>query len=297
MAASYPLAGKTLFVTGGANGIGAASAREASKRGARVALVDVQLEAAEAVAAELPDAIAVRADVRDMDSLEAAVQATVDAFGGIDVVMANAGVGTLGTVEGLSMDEVERIIDINFTGVFRTVKAALPHVLERRGYVLITASLAAIAHTPPLTHYAATKAGVEAFGNSLRIEVASRGVDVGIAYFGVIGTSMVESAYDHPVLSAFRDAHPLRGPLGKTYPVTGAGKAVARGIEKRARRVMYPRFLRGLHWIRVGMPRLSEKATAHEDVGELVRMLNDTGGDSPAKAEAALAEQLGSSKD
>lgn len=290
--ASYSLNGKTLFVTGGGNGIGAETARQAAKRGARVALVDVNIEAAQKLAAELPDAIAIEADVRDMDSIERAVAQTVETFGGIDVVMANAGVGTLGTVESLPMDEVEKIVEINFTGVMRTVKAALPHVLDRRGYVLVTASLAAIAHTPPLSHYSATKAGVEAFANSLRIEMTGRGVDVGVAYFAVIGTNMVEGAYANPTLAAFRKSHEVRGPLGKTYPVSGAGKAVVKGIERRARRVMYPGLIRGLYLIRAVMPRINEAVFAREDVGTLIRELNAAATDSPAKAETALAEQL-----
>lgn len=289
---SYTLNGKTLFITGGGNGIGAETARQAAKRGARVALVDVSIEAAQKVAAGLPDAIAIEADVRDMDSIERAVAQTVETFGGIDVVMANAGVGTLGTVESLSMDEVETIVDVNFTGVMRTAKAALPHVLERRGYVLITASLAAIAHLPPLSHYTATKAGIEAFGNSLRIEMAGRGVDVGVAYFAVIETNMVEGAYANPTLAAFRKDHPPRGLLGKTYPVSGAGKAVVKGIERRARRVMYPGLIRGLYLLRAAMPRIGEAAFAREDGATLIRELNAAATDSPAKAETALAEQL-----
>jgi NAD(P)-dependent dehydrogenase (short-subunit alcohol dehydrogenase family) len=289
---SYPLTGRTLFITGGGSGIGAETARQASRRGGRVAVVDIDRDAAERVASQLPDAIACPADVRDMASIERAVAAAVEAFGGIDVVMANAGIGTVGTIEGLPIDEVERIVDVNLLGVMRTVKAALPHVLYRRGYVLITASLAAIAHVPPLIHYTATKAGAEAFGNALRIELADRGVDVGVAYFGVIDTAMVAGAYADPVIAAFREQHPVRGPLGKTYPVEGAGRAVVRGIETRARRVMYPRFIRGLHWMRTAMPRLSEKVMARENVGDLVRALNAAETDSPAKAEAALAEQL-----
>ena len=108
----------------------------------------------------------------------------------------------------------------------------------------------------------------------------------------MIGTNMVDNAYAHPVMSAFRDAHPLRGPLGKTYPVSGAGKAVVKGIERRARRVMYPGLIRGLFLIRSAMPRLTEAAVAHEDGAGLIRELNAAGTDSPAKAETALAEQL-----
>jgi NAD(P)-dependent dehydrogenase (short-subunit alcohol dehydrogenase family) len=290
----YPLNGRTVFITGGANGIGAETARQAAKRGAHLAIVDIDGDAAKRLAAELPAAIGLQADVRDMDSLDAAVARTIDAFGGIDVALANAGIGTIGTAESMPIDEIERIADINFTGVLRTVRATLPHIVERRGYLLITASLAAIMHTPPLTHYSATKAGVEAFGNAVRIEVADRGVDVGVAYFGFIDTDMVTQGNENPAVAAWRATHPRaqRGPLAKTYPVSGAGAAVVRGIETRARRVMYPRFLRVFQALRAITPRISEKALASQDVGDVVGALNKLATDSPAKAEAALAEQL-----
>lgn len=295
---SYPLQGRTVFITGGANGIGAATAREAAKRGARVAIVDIATDAAERLAASLPDAIALDGDVRDMDSLNAAVEKTVDAFGGIDVAMANAGVGPFGTAETLAMEDIERVVDINFTGVFRTLKATIPAVADRRGYILITASLAAILHVPPLSHYTATKAGVEAFGNSVRIELAERGVDVGVAYFGVIDTDLAQSGLTNPVLKEFRDAHTRsqRGPFGKIYPAEGAGKAVARGMERRARRVMYPGFIRVPMLLRAAMPRVVEAIVLREGAGEVVRGLDEaarkaeTG--SPELAEAALQEQL-----
>src|SRR5436305_6056267 len=114
---SYPLQGRTVFITGGANGIGAATARQAAKRGARVAIEDVATEAAERLAASLPEAIAIEGDVRDIDSLNAAVEKTVETFGGIDVAMANAGIGPFGTAETLAIDDIERLVDINFTGV------------------------------------------------------------------------------------------------------------------------------------------------------------------------------------
>src|SRR4051812_27706314 len=125
---SYSLQGKTVFITGGASGIGAETARQAAQRGARLALVDVDAEAAARVAASLPDAIGIGADVRSYDSLLEAVDKTVEAFGGIDVAMANAGIEFAGTARGLSIEDIERIADINFTGVLRTAKAVMPHL-------------------------------------------------------------------------------------------------------------------------------------------------------------------------
>ena len=292
--APYQLQGRTLFITGGASGIGAETARQAAQRGARLALVDVDGEGAERVAASLPGAIGIEADVRDYDSIQAAVEKTLQEFGGIDIAMANAGIELAGTARGTSLDDIERIADINFTGVMRTAKAALPHLIDSRGYLLITASLAAILHAPPLSHYVATKAGVEAFGHAVRMEVEHKGVAVGVAYFGFIDTPMVQRGKSDPILAEF-EARNGNNALGRTYPLTSAGSAVIRGIEARARRVVYPRFLRGFMAIRPVMPRLLERVLARRGVAELVDALDAR--DLAQQPEAALAEQLGRGSD
>jgi NAD(P)-dependent dehydrogenase (short-subunit alcohol dehydrogenase family) len=277
--ASYPLEGRTLFITGGASGIGAEVARRAAAKGAHLALVDVDGEAAKRLADSLPSAIGIQADVRDYDSLEAASTETAATFGGIDIAFANAGIEIAHTARGVPLVEMERIADINFTGVFRTVRAALPHVIERRGYVLITASLAAITHVPPLSHYSATKAGVEAFGNAVRMEVRHKGVGVGVAYFAVIDTPMVGRAYEDPIVDRFSTEARTkrRGPkfLTKTYPVGGAGAAVVKGMETRARRIMYPPQIRGLHAIRALVPRLAERGVDPDLVARMADALDE----------------------
>lgn len=272
--------GRVALVTGGASGIGAEVARQASAKGAKLALVDVDGDAAERMAASLPNAIGITADVRDYDSLEAAVEQTVSELGGIDVAFANAGIEIAHTARGVPLVEMERLADINFTGVFRTVRATMPAVIERRGYVLITASLAAILHGPPLSHYTASKAGVEAFGNAVRIEVRHKGVDVGIAYFAVIDTPMVGRAYEDPVILRFREEAEQTGGrarawLTKTYPVSGAGAAVVKGMETRARRVMYPGKIRLLHAIRSLMPRIVERSVDADVAGRMADALDE----------------------
>jgi short-subunit dehydrogenase len=272
--AQYPLEGRTLFITGGASGIGAETARQAAKRGARLALVDLDAEGAERVAASLPAAIAIEADVRDYDSLQAAAAKTVDAYGGIDVVMANAGIEVDGTALGVPIEKIEAIADVNFTGVLRTVKATLPYVIDRRGYVLITASLAAIIHEPPLGHYAATKAGVEAFGNAMRMELAHKGVDVGVAYFGLLDTPLVRRANADLIVSEYEAKH-ANNFLGKTLPVEPAVAKVIRGIEERRRRVMYPGWIRAFMVARAVVPRLMDRAIARRDIDWFVDRLEE----------------------
>ena len=121
-------------------------------------------------------------------------------------------------------------------------------MLERRGYLLAVASLAAIGNPPALAAYAASKSGLEAFANSLRIEVRHLGVDVGVAYFSWIETEMVRGGDEREEFETLRGE--LRGPLSKTYPVGVAGAAVRRGIERRARWVTVPGWLRGPLFLR-----------------------------------------------
>lgn len=268
------LQGKTLFITGGASGIGAEVARVAAGKGANLALVDVDSDALDRVCTQLPNALGVVADVRDYEGLENAVAQTVERFGGIDIAFANAGIEIGHTAAAVPLVEMERLADINFTGVMRTVRAALPHVIERRGYVLITASLAAILHAPPISHYSASKAGVEAFGNAVRMEYRHKGVDVGVAYFGFIDTPMVQRGKSDPILAQFEQEQGQNF-IGKTYPLSGAAAAVVKGMETRGRRVMYPRWIRPLHAVRSLMPRFLERAVKPEMIGRLVDALDE----------------------
>src|SRR5918911_4970396 len=177
---SYPIAGKTVFITGAARGIGAESARRLARKGARVALVGLEPEELARTATDCgPDAAWFQADITDRVAIEAAVAGTVERFGGIDILVANAGTAAYGTVRTIDPDAFERTIEINLLGSWRTVRAALPHLIDRRGYALIVASVAAVAHAPAMSAYSASKAGVEAFADCLRQEVRHLGVDVG----------------------------------------------------------------------------------------------------------------------
>ena len=220
---TYSISGKTVFITGGARGIGAETARRLAAKGARVALAGLEPEELEKVAAQCgPDAIWFETDVTDWDALERAVSGTVERLGGIDVVLANAGIATGGLVRSTDPAAWERVIEVNLLGVWRTVRTCLPHVIERRGYILPVASLAAAAHAPVLSAYAASKAGVEAFADSLRAEVAHHGVAVGVAYFSWIATEMVSGADATPASGMMRGR--MRGPLGEDLPGVGRGR-------------------------------------------------------------------------
>src|SRR5829696_10095032 len=209
---------KTVFITGAARGLGAETARRVAARGANVALVGLEPEELQRIAAQCGTNTAwFECDVTDNEALEHAVQGTVERFGGIDVVMANAGIAPGGMVRSTDPAAFERTIEINLLGVWRTVRATLSHVIDRQGYVLVTASLAAAVHGAGMAAYSASKAGAEAFADSLRSELKHLGVDVGVGYFGFIDTDMVRGADAHPAIGRLREA--ATGPLSKTYPL------------------------------------------------------------------------------
>jgi NAD(P)-dependent dehydrogenase (short-subunit alcohol dehydrogenase family) len=244
----WELAGKTVLITGAARGIGAESARRLAARGMRVALVGREPDELGRVAADCgPDAVWFEADVTDRDQLQSAVDGAVERLGGIDAVIANAGIAHGGPTRLLDQDAFERVIEVNLLGAYRTVRACLPQVVQRRGYVLAIASMAAIVHAPGMAAYSASKAGVEALSNSLRLELRHHGVDVGVGYFSWIDTEMVRGADRHPALGSFRGRLPSA--VRRTYPVSDVGDAVVAGFERRSSWIGVPAWL-----VRVARP-------------------------------------------
>ncbi|MDO3299348.1 short-chain dehydrogenase/reductase [Mycobacteroides abscessus] len=235
--------GQVAVITGGANGIGAEVARELSGRGASVAVLDCDAAQAETLAGELGDgAMGLGADVTDPASLAEAMDAVVQRFGGIDVVVANAGIaGPIATVAHVSAERWQQVIDVNLVGVFHTVRLALPHVQPRRGYMMVVASAAAALPGPTFSAYMASKWGVEALARALRMELSDTGVGVGIAYFGLIDTQLGNSISGNHGLGAIMSTLP--DAIGKAAPVSVAAAAVADGIVRRKRRVYAPRWV------------------------------------------------------
>jgi NAD(P)-dependent dehydrogenase (short-subunit alcohol dehydrogenase family) len=245
------VSGKVVFITGGAAGVGAEVARRLHDGGAKLVLTDVDEDALAKQAAGLgaDRVLTVGADVRDLGAMQAAAAAAVQRFGGIDVVVANAGIASYGSVLQVDPEAFKRVLDINVLGVFHTVRATLPSVIERRGYVLVVSSLAAYAASPGLAAYNASKAAVEQFANALRLEVAHRGVDVGSAHMSWIDTAMVRDSKAD--LSTFGElVGKLPGPLKKTTSVAECGKAFVAGIEGRRRHVNCPRWVGAVRWLK-----------------------------------------------
>jgi NAD(P)-dependent dehydrogenase (short-subunit alcohol dehydrogenase family) len=239
----WNLDGRVALITGAGSGIGAELARQLAAKGARLALIDVNGEALAAVAERLPGAQTAVADVRDAAALTAAVDDLAARCGGLDVCVANAGVATGGPLRLVGPDSFEETLDINLLGVWRTVRAALPHVLERQGYLLLVASAAAVLPAAGLGAYSTSKAGVDALGRTLRVELRAHGVGVGVAYYLFLNTPMVAAGDASPIFGATREKLP--DALGKTWPLEPAVARTVRAIERRSRAVTYPPFLRG----------------------------------------------------
>jgi short-subunit dehydrogenase len=239
-----PLRGRVVLVTGAARGIGEAVARDVAARGGQLALVGLEPERLQALSAELSRETGVehvwaRADVTDQSSLDKAVTGVLDALGGIDVVVANAGIANTGTVATNPPDALARTVEVNLIGVMRTVSATLPHVLESRGHYLLVASAASFTVAPGLAAYCASKAGVESFGDAFRLEVAHLGVTVGTAHPIWIDTDLVRDAKED--LPLFRKTiENLPGPLGKQVDVQTCARMIVDGIEARKAKVFVP---------------------------------------------------------
>jgi len=287
----YELRDRVVLITGAARGIGAETARRLVARGARVAILDIDAAAARRVAAELDGAaVAFHADATDWASLNAAIAGTVERFGGIDVVVANAGIaGPTATVRTIEPETFERVIEINLLGVWRTIRAALPSIVERRGYVLAVSSAAAAMSMPLWAAYAASKAGCEAFARSLRSELAHTGTRVGVAYFGEIKTDMTDGILTSPAARKAYETVPKF--MSGAIPVQRAGAAIVRGIERRANVVSAPRYVRTLLKWRGQLAALDGRMAGDERMIEAIRLAEaeasrDGGLPGPAAAPA-----------
>lgn len=259
------LRGKVVLITGAARGIGAGLAERFASSGATIALVGLESSLQADLARQLDTrACSWEADVTDGQALRRVTDEIVAEFGGIDIVIANAGIATTGFVRSVDPAAFEKVLDVDLLGVWRTFRAALPHVIEREGYLVAISSLAAITHAPGMANYAAAKAGVEAFCNSLRAEVRHLGVGVGVAHPSWIRTDLVESADAHPVFGKLRTGMP--GPLGKTYPLKTALDALEVGIRRRARTIHVPRWVGALKMLRALLPPIIELGSGRSGV-------------------------------
>ena len=271
--ATYEVSGRTVFITGAARGIGAAIGERLYAKGASVALVGLEPERLQALAARLGErAWAFEADVTDPQALQAAVAGTVERFGGIDVAIANAGIAFVGALASAPVEQVERTFAVNLLGVWRTDRAVIEQLIARRGYLLNISSMLALTHPPLAGPYASAKAGVEALSDALRMELAASGVGVGCAHFGFMDTDLARGSQAQPAAELMNRGVPafLRGPA----PLVGAIDAIELGIERRSARVWAPRWVGAMITLRGILQPLMEWRTRSQasQLSEAIRL-------------------------
>lgn len=251
------LYGKRVLITGAARGIGAALAQRLHHRGARVAIIGLEAENLEAVAKTCGGAPWQVCDVSNRNEVGAAVATTVDTLGGLDVVVANAGIAAQLPLSGGRPEIMDRIISVNFMGAYNTIWATSPHISHASGYALLVSSLAAALHLPLMGAYNASKAAVEALGNTLRIELRPSGAKVGVAYFAELDTDMTRRGY------ATRAARSLPAAkwIGHGRPLELGIDALERGIKRRSRRIVAPRWMAGALPFRMLIQPIVERVT------------------------------------
>ncbi len=190
----FNLEGRRALVTGGAKGIGAAIVRALAAGGARVAIADLDLAAARALADDIGGGLAFEIDVRHRVSVEKATKAAIDGLGGLDILVANAGVSTMRRAIDLSDDDWDFNMDVNARGVFLANQAACRHFLASgtKGVIVNTASLAGKVGAPLLAHYSASKFAVLGWTQALAREMAPAGIRVNAVCPGFVKTSMQE---------------------------------------------------------------------------------------------------------
>jgi NAD(P)-dependent dehydrogenase (short-subunit alcohol dehydrogenase family) len=215
--------GLVAIVTGGASGIGAAVVSRLLEGGARVAVLDLNIDGAN------DDAFAVRADVGDRESVTAAVEAVAAELGGIDIVVNNAGIGAQGTVADNDDDEWARVLSINVTGMARVSAAALPYLRESSAAAIVnTSSIAATAGLPARALYSASKGAVLALTRAMAADHLREGIRVNSVNPGTADTPWVGRLLDSAAdPSAERAALAARQPHGRLVAPDEIAEAVA----------------------------------------------------------------------
>jgi len=198
------LAGKVALVTGGSRGIGAGIARRLAADGASVAITYTKgADAAAAVVKEIEGgggkATALQADAADADAVKAAVEKTVGTFGRLDILVNNAGTAIPKKFEETTLEEMDRMIDINIRGTFIATQAALKHMKDGGRVIMIGSCVGERMMTPGLVPYAATKGAVKMFTQGLSREVGSRGITVNNVQPGPIDTDLNPASGDWAV--------------------------------------------------------------------------------------------------
>lgn len=215
--------GKSVIVTGAASGIGRATARRLASEGGAVACLDVTKDAVEEVAKQIEAegggrAVALVCDVSKQDQVQAAVAAAASAFGPPDVLCNIAGVGRYYNSTEMTLEQWQRIIDINLTGTWLVAQACLPHMLDRGGVIINTASTSGMAAQPWQAAYCASKGGVVMLTKALALEYHDRKLRVNAVAPGGVETPMIGDFAQFPEGADMKRIMRYMTPLGFCQP-------------------------------------------------------------------------------
>lgn len=241
---------KVVFITGGARGLGGGLAERVVAAGGKAFIVDMNETAVLEHAARLgPNAAGCVANVCKLNDLELALDTCQVRFGSIDVVVANAGILKMGSIEHMDPADFEAVLNVNVHGVFNTIRAAIPYLRDSKGYLQVISSLAAAIHTPLMGHYAASKAAVEALADVARQELAPDGIDVGCVHPTFTNTAMIQEVNAGVLWGGHKGAFAAVEPEDVI-------DAMFKGIEKRQRKIIAPKQIAPLvlapglfHWV------------------------------------------------
>lgn len=231
----HPLSGRRVLITGAARGIGAALAARLHACGAHVAVAGLESELLEAVAERI-DAPWWSCDVGDRVRVDQVVDEAAEALGGLDTVVANAGIAAQLPLVGGDPAVFEAVNRVNVLGAYYTLRAAGPHISHSNGYAVAVSSLGGAVHVPLMGAYSASKAAVEALGNTLRAEIASSGARVGVAYFAELDTDMTSRGFGTEAARSFLGDRTIT----RVTPLEVGIDALERGITRRSKRIVAP---------------------------------------------------------
>ena len=271
--ADRSLVGKVALVTGGARGLGAATARSLRAAGARVFVLDRNPPDA---GERFDDQVTyLGGDVTDLADLTRAVERIRSEAAHLDIVIANAGVVARGaTLRASAPATVDRLFDVNIGGALNTVRAALPALIESRGRIVLISSVFAFVNGAGTIPYAMSKAAVEQLGRGLRVELAAHGISVTTAYFAMINTDMIRQSVDEdPAAQALLDTQPRF--LRTRIDPEEAADAIVTGLRRRHPRVVRPRRWTVISRLRgVLGPSLDSQLTRDHTVQEILGRLD-----------------------
>jgi short-subunit dehydrogenase len=242
--AAAPSSGQHVVITGASSGIGAALARELGKHGARLTLVARRKELLESLAAEIgPSCRVVAHDLADAERAGDWVDEAEAAHGPIDVLINNAGMENTGPTAATDVDQFKKLFQLNLISPLVLIRRLLPAMLARKsGMIVNVASVAALVAPPLQTYYGASKAGLAAFSEGTRGELAGSGVHLLTVYPGPVKTPMAEAAF---VAFGGRENVP-KVPEGTPEELA---RRIRRAMEKRKKRLIYPRFYVTSRWL------------------------------------------------